>query len=295
MTRYGGTLKSATGLNVPTKAPRSPTPTPTDEPAVTPTVSAITSSLRSATGMNISDGPPERLEPPNVISGPPGPDGEPGEQGEQGPDEVWIGPAEPTDPAVDLWFDPDAEALYATGPPGPPGEKGDKGDKGDPGPPGGSTVETVNGVAPDANGDIDLDLDAKLTIGQHVVIDSNPEQLVVVDITNPGDADTGEDRFQVNYNTVRSFWLNALGEPRATATNNVRNAMRLHGFSAQHSGGILVVKQYWGGPDVFSVSRTAVTSAVPIAAPNIGARVVVSATQPTLAPGEVWINTGTPI
>ena len=71
-----------------------------------------------------------------VDVGPTGPPGPTGPTGAQGPDEVWVGPTEPGDPALDLWFDTDAAADYAMGPPGaqgPPGATGPQGAKGDTG------------------------------------------------------------------------------------------------------------------------------------------------------------------
>ena len=47
-----------------------------------------------------------------------------GPAGPPGPDEIFVGPDEPIGEGsehLDLWFDTDAEAYYAEGPPGPPG------------------------------------------------------------------------------------------------------------------------------------------------------------------------------
>lgn len=46
--------------------------------------------------------------------GPPGPQGPPGTGGD-GTDEVWIGPDEPADPNLELWYDTDAIAVPGTG------------------------------------------------------------------------------------------------------------------------------------------------------------------------------------
>jgi hypothetical protein len=62
----------------------------------------ISGSLKSATGINISEGPPERDDLKEVVEGPAGP---------PGPDEVWIGPDAPTDPATEMWYDTDDGSL----------------------------------------------------------------------------------------------------------------------------------------------------------------------------------------
>jgi hypothetical protein len=52
----------------------------------------------------------------DVATGPPGPQGPPGPPGQAGSDgtgadEVWVGPDEPTSPALELWFDTDAPSA----------------------------------------------------------------------------------------------------------------------------------------------------------------------------------------
>lgn len=49
----------------------------------------------------------------DVATGPPGPQGPPGPPGSDGTgaDEVWIGPDEPTNPALELWYDTDAPSV----------------------------------------------------------------------------------------------------------------------------------------------------------------------------------------
>ena len=104
--------------------------------------------------------------------GPMGPEGPEGPQGEVGPDEIIVSVDEPLALEVDLWFDPDAEAEYAMGPPGPPGPqgdpgppgvagadssvpgpKGDKGDTGDIGPAGPAGTDGADSTVPGPQGD----------------------------------------------------------------------------------------------------------------------------------------------
>jgi hypothetical protein len=71
---------------------------------VTPSAAAgtITVTPVATAGVQISGIP----GPPGP-EGPPGPPGPPGSGG-TGADEVWIGTEAPTDPAIELWYDPDA-------------------------------------------------------------------------------------------------------------------------------------------------------------------------------------------
>jgi len=113
--------------------------------------------------------------------------------------------------------------------------------------------------------------------GNVVELEDSSVPYMLIKVPNDGSDDSlWPSRFEVQYesspgNFKRTFALNEFGEIRAESSNNVRHALRIHGFSNSHTGNIFVVKKYWGGPDIFTVSPSGVTSSVPITAPNLGA------------------------
>ena len=79
------------------------------------------------------------------------PDAMPGPTGAGGVDEVWIQPTMPTDPSIELWYDEtDPSGGVGVGPVGATGATGPMGPTGATGPSGGPTGPTgPSGVAPD--------------------------------------------------------------------------------------------------------------------------------------------------
>jgi hypothetical protein len=71
-----------------------------------------------------------------------------------GADEVWIGSVPPTDPYLELWYDPTGDTLAGgavagrRGPAGPAGPPGAEGPAGDPGPEGPGWPIVVKTTAP---------------------------------------------------------------------------------------------------------------------------------------------------
>lgn len=123
--------------------------------------------------------------------------------------------------------------------------------------------------------------------------DTVTKVLAVNIVDTPGDSNSAHwpDRLAFYYKGKLSGYHNEYGEVRARPGTASTVALRALGHDTPNSVDIFQVTDAAPSSVYFRVSKDSVSASVPLTAPNIGAKVTASASEPSdPAVGDVWLD-----